>query len=62
MSQISAVLSYPGLEVAIMTKDSWGIRLPGAESIKRQTAKLARHLGKRLLEDAPRRVTRGYAD
>jgi hypothetical protein len=29
---------------------------------KRQTAKLVRRLGKRLLEDAPQRVTRGWTD
>ena len=30
--------------------------------VKRQTAKLARRGGKKLLDNAPRRVTRGYDD
>jgi hypothetical protein len=30
--------------------------------IKRQTSKLARRLGKSMLEDAPARVTTGWAD
>jgi len=30
--------------------------------VKRQTARRARRLGKALLEDAPRRATRGWAD
>lgn len=32
------------------------------KQIKRATSKLARRLGRRMLEDAPVRVTRGYAD
>ena len=31
-------------------------------ALKRATSKLARRLGKRLLQDAPSRVTRGFAD
>jgi len=30
--------------------------------IKRQTRRTVRQLGKRLLEDAPKKVMRGYAD
>lgn len=30
--------------------------------LKRQTVKAARRLGKKLLDDAPARVTRGYWD
>ncbi len=32
------------------------------KSIKRQTSKLVRRMGKHLLEDAPARVTKGWAD
>lgn len=32
------------------------------KSIKRQTSKLVRRMGKRLLDDAPVRVIKGYAD
>jgi hypothetical protein len=32
------------------------------KSIKRQTSKLVRRNGKRLLDDAPTRVIKGYAD
>lgn len=32
----------------------------GRKMVKRQTAKLARRLGKKLLEDAPPRNTRGW--
>ena len=40
-----------------------GWKAPGARKfIKRSTAKLARRLGKRFLDNAPRRVTNGYAD
>lgn len=41
------------------TKSSWR---HWKARLKRSVARLARRLGKKLLEDAPKKVTRGWSD